>query len=199
MGTFIKSNFVSSDTLAPRVTPIYALDTFNRADNTTTAGTTEFGGYTWSVSDGGTASILGNQLNLVKGTLATSVARIDDGRADGVLTAKMGKLAALSGLYFRGTAATNTGYVLYTNGSSYEFKTKTGDDAYGAAITLSPAPVAAVGDVLQVTMSGSTITVKINGTTYATVTNTAYTGTTKGFFVRNTTGVFDDFKWEPLP
>lgn len=198
MGTFIKSDFISTDTTAPKVTPIYASDSFTRADSATTAGSTEVGGYPWKTTDGGTASLAGGKLKLAKGSAATALVVMDDSRADGILTARLGTLAALSGIVFRVTG--NTGYGLWTNGTNYELKAKTGVDAYGPALAMSPAqPATTAGDLLQVILKGSSTTVKINGTTVATFTDTTYTGTGKGFFVRNAIGTFDDFSWAPLP
>jgi len=195
MGTFFKSNFGSTDIAAPKVGVIYALDTFTRAD-AATLGTTEIGGLTWTSINTATAAISANKATVTKSGSAGGMV-IDDTRTSYTVSIKLVTTAALSGLMVRGNVSTGTGYVLYTNGAAYEFKPKTGQDAYGTAFALTSPPASAVGDVLSITVTGNQMIAKINGVTIATVTDATYTGTAKGLFVRNATGQFDDFRYEP--
>lgn len=201
MGTFIRSNFISTDTSAPTIEALYAADTFTRV-NDTALGFTEVGNYEWKRSAPASTRIVNNQAEVknVSGSLVTTD-RIDDGRSNGVLSVTLASLTGtgLGGLVFRGTVGTASEYAFYATPTSYEFKPKTGADTYGTAFTLTTPPTPKVGDVLSVVLNGTSIAVRINGTTLASVTDATYTGTAKGLFVRSATVLFDNFKWEPLP
>lgn len=201
MGTFIKSDFRSTDTSAPRVLSAYASDSFNRA-NVATLGSTETGAYPWVLSYGGsnTGSIVSNTAHLTN-TIGAGTARIDDGRSDGVLSVQIVEFAGkYTGLCFRGTEGQATEYVFYADSGAYRLAGKKGADSYGPQFTMLPSsPVPAVGDVLSVELKGASITAKVNGVTVCAVTDTTYTGTAKGLFIRATTARFDNFRWDPLP
>lgn len=199
MGTFIKSDFLSTDAAAPRVLSAYAADSFNRP-NSGSLGATETGAYPWVLSTGGgnTGSIVAGT-GQISNTAAGGTARIDDGRTDGVLSVRLVEFTKYTGLVFRGMAGTLNEYAFYADSGTYHFRHKTGADAYGTLIPLVSPPVPAVGDVLSVVLKGSSITVKVNGVTLASITDSTYSGTTKGLFARATTSRFDNFRWDPLP
>lgn len=201
MGTFIKSDFRSTDTTAPKVLSAYASDTFNRA-NAAELGRTEVGAYPWVLSLGGSnaGSIVSGTARL-SNTIGGGTARIDDGRSDGVLSVQLVEFTQFTGLVFRGvpTVGVNAEYVFYADSGAYYFRLKSGGDNYGTVFPLSNPPTPTVGDVLSVVLKGASITVKVNGVTLASITDSTYSGTTKGLFARATTSRFDNFRWDPLP
>lgn len=200
MGTFIKSDFRSTDTTAPRVLSAYASDGFNRPD-ATTLGKTETGAYPWVISyGGGNVGSIVSKTAQISNTAGAGTARIDDGRADGVLSAQLVDFTKFTGLVFRGSTVNAAEYMFYADAGLYRMVDKTGPDTYGKQFTLSAsAPTPALNDVLSVILKGASITLQVNGITVASITDSTYSGTTKGMVARATTSRFDKFRWDPLP
>lgn len=197
MGTFIVSNFTSTDTNAPKVLSAYASDTFNRATSES-PGKTETGEYAWAASYGSnnTASIVNKTLKL-SNTSGGGTVQINDGRTDGVLSAQLVEFTKFSGLVFRGSSIEqNNGYIFYADAGAYRFARKSGPDSYSDHLQIPNSPVPAAGDVLAVTLKGSTITMAVNGVAIHTLTDGAHIGTMKGLFARATTSRFDNFRWD---
>jgi acyl-CoA thioesterase-1 len=172
-------------------TTTYAADNFNRADGA--LGSTPTGNKAWNVAPSATAGIVGNQLKILTATSGTdNDVYVDDGQVDGIISVKMGSTLA-QGLVFRSTG--NNGYLLYrSGGSQYTLARRTGPNAY-SALQSTTGVTPTVGDVLTVTLSGSSISVAINGAAQFTVTNSDYIGTRHGVWCGGTGAgaLFDDF------
>lgn len=202
MGTFVISDFTSTDTSARIVREEYAVDDFNRPNGP--MGATSFKSHPWSQSAGAGFSISDNMMKLLTiPTTSQAYAWIDEPHTDGVLTATL----AISGggnnkgLYFRGQAD-GAGYAFHGSGGTYTLKARS---AAGALTDLAASTIQTrAGDVLSVTMRGANITCYVNGVQALSVTNSLYTGTRKGFWAFANGGnsdalvSFDDFSWVAL-
>lgn len=120
---------------------------------------------------------------------------IDDTRADGTIkwtlrTATAGNI----GIAFRLAADNLTGFVFYRDsGGTYLLKRRAGANSY-VTLTTVAGVTAAVGDVMEVVLNGSSITAKVNGVTVATATETTnQTATKKGLWSTSTTARVDNF------
>lgn len=173
-----------------------AFDNFNRAAGAL-AGTSAVTGQVWSAgSTGGAASSItasgtvtpfctgGNDYNC-----------IDVGVADYTLTCTLTAFGtSFPGLAVRYVDFNNHLHLQVQNSTSYVLEKKVGG-SFTAVQTISVSPTA--GDILAITLLGSSVTVKINGTTQfsGTVTgiSTSATKTGIGGPTAHTPATFDDF------
>jgi hypothetical protein len=173
-------------------------DAFNRADSTTSLGSADTGG-AWTAQQG-TWGILSNE-----GYLATSagdgqcVATLDASSADGTLSAKLSFGNSPDfGLIFR--FSDNNNYSVATNDVSFSATLVLYKRVAGSFTSLGSASNMATGGTLSVELSGGTgnITVKKNGVSAITSSDTAHGGTKYGLRVyggASLTCGFDDFSF----
>lgn len=203
MGTFIVSDFVSTDTAAQPVRKNVAFDNFNRANGA--LGSTSFGGFAWSQNAGAVHEIVSNQLKVQTIPAGSQAyAWIDTPETDGYLSAKISIAGdtKLKGLMFRGQAD-GACYVFYgPDSGTWVLKSRS---AAGGLVTLVSSSVPCVqGDVPEIELNGPNITCRVNGAVAITTTNTLYSGTRKGvwtFFNGGSTNnptYWDDFAWSAL-
>jgi hypothetical protein len=176
-------------------------DDFNRADSTTTLGVTSVGALTWNAL-AGTWGISSNKGYCVTGTEATAVVdtSFSDGAFEVTVTNDSGELGGGACLAFR-FADNGNGWLLY--GGSFGSpgagfwrlakKVAGGFTFYAPSVNVTPVS----GDVLHIDVLGSSITAKVNGSTVATMTDSAFsTATQHGLRANPTIGVnprFDTF------
>jgi hypothetical protein len=109
----------------------------------------------------------------------SSVAYVDGLSADGVLTQTIGSIGASrnAALVFRFVDANNYLYLKWTEGTGkyrcYKYMAGVTTQVFGTSTTSANA------DVIEVTMAGSTVSAKINGTTVGTATVTDFQTATK--------------------
>jgi hypothetical protein len=159
----------------------YSKDTFNRADGA--LGTAETGGQTWQ-TNGATYAIVSNQAKLTAVSGVNNDVFVDDGQAGGRLSVKLVTASAPGqGLAFRLSGTNNaTGYLFWQNAAGgYSLSRRTATNTY-TLLSATSGVTAAANDVLDVVLSGSSITCKLNGTTVLTATDATYTGTKHGFW-----------------
>ena len=167
---------------------LIAWDNFDRANNATTLGTST-SGHSWVAHNSSVWGVTGNQAYYVSGGTANlTYATIESGVSDGVVSVTLSTItASQEGICFRFTSAQNT-WVLYpdpTNSRYVMFKNVGG--AQTIMWTGGPAP--ANGDVVDVLLSDSDITPRINGVLYPTVTDGSHlTATSHGLFNLNASG-----------
>jgi hypothetical protein len=185
-------------------TGVNIADTFNRADSTSALGTTTTGAKTW-VQTAGTWGIASNKAYVSSGTASqVCIATVDAGVADCTISATMTAGSnSNAGIAFRVTDALNF-YQVDTKvaGGTNVVLFKCVAGAF-TAITIPAASAFVSGDIITVVLSGTGITLKKNGTTFASVTDSTFTTQTKhGLYVEAGTGVssparFDDFSIQP--
>lgn len=166
IGTVVPTNRISGDIVfIAEETPIVPVlrwsDDFNRA-NVTPLGTTSVGSKAWVESSAW--QVIGNQ---AASTAASGVryATVDDGLADGTLRAKLTAQGAdhVGGIVFRYVDVNNQ-IVLAARVSASDFHYRIIKRVAGTLTQVAVLPnLSADGDELEVTMSGTTIMVKING------------------------------------
>jgi len=170
-------------------------DSFNRADSTTSLGTADTG-QAWTALTG-TLGINGNAAYAV--VTSNSVAVIDSGLADGTVQVKLTATATgsvMPRLIFRCTDASNY-WMLQARGSTGKYQLyKNVAGAFtqlGTDIAVTPT----AGDVIQAVLSGSSVTIKVNGVQAATATDAFNSTATKHGIgwaqPTDTTQKFDDF------
>lgn len=174
-------------------------DTFTRADSTTSMGTTTTGSKTWTNLDGTWGidtnkgyCVLGPGGGLAKATVDATIA---DCTMSAVITSSG---TPNCGFVLRATDASNCYLVEVGPGASYAPKIYKVVGGTTTAIATGTAVTFASGDTLSVVLAGTSITVKRNGTTVASVTDSTFTTQTKhGFYVYapSVAGLprFDDF------
>lgn len=183
MGTFIISDFTSTDTSAPIVRKDYAADSFNRSGPA--LGSTEIGGFPWSQNAGSVHQIVGNRLELSTiPTTSHSMAWFEEPHTNGILTATLASLTTNPnrGIMVGYNPSTGTGYMLVGDGSAYTLRARA---ANGGLTTIATATgrVPVVGDILELEVNGNQFTARVNGTQVLSVSNSAYVlGTGKGFW-----------------
>jgi hypothetical protein len=161
-------------------------DDFNRADSTDL-------GPNW-VEVSGDWSIISNQLS--PGTTGTTVVlRAATAMATNNNFAQITiatTVAVTQGVWCRGDATLNNGYMLRNNGTSWDLFSVVS----GSFVNIGTFAAAAVnGDVVKIQANGTTITAFINGTQRITATNSAVaTGTNVGIRSQATSGLrYDNF------
>lgn len=201
MGTFIKSDFRTTDTQAPQLTSLIARDTFSQPDGA--PGVTEVGGYTWK-----TPPSVANNYKVKGGVLDSGVASqtpydlwIDPGVADGVIT--MTPLAvgfgSMASILFRRVAVGHTAFVYYARPIGHTLAVRTSTDAFTQlTATGSNNPPFVAGEQMKVEMRGNRIICSVNGIVTHDITDDRYLGQTGvGVHTRTSTDAdpakFDDF------
>lgn len=169
-------------------------DSFNRADSTTTLGTTDSynGGspYTWGLYNGGVWGIKTNQA-YNSTSHADNTAYVDVGQSDNITIALTLNNANIYtyGIAFRIQDANNM-FRAYATGGALKIDRKTAGTwtnimNFGGTYTF---PMSA-----SITLSGSTITFNIGGTAKSSVTDTSFqTATAHGMYINNSTSVYLD-------
>lgn len=166
-------------------------DNFDRANSTTTLGAP------WTALKG-TWGISNNQAYLVTPDLSNdSFAVVDAGASDGHVQATIGVTPLLfnyPGLVFRVSNASNFWEVAHNTGTgNWELYTYSGSYTGPLATGVG---TAVQGDVVRVEMSGTNITLKVNGSTVLTYSGAFnQTATQHGlyFFAASVEGRWDDF------
>lgn len=146
----------------------YAADNFTRANSSTTMGTTSTGAKTWTAQSG-TWGITSNNAYDAAPTASTNHSVVaNTGQAGGTISMTIGTIGTnggSAGLIFRATDDSN--YLMLTSaGTVYtriagSFTSLGGSGLSGAS-----------GDVMSVTLNGSSIVAKINGIVVQSVTST---------------------------
>lgn len=202
MGTFITSDFASTDATAPIMSTIYAADTFTRADGV--PGTTERGGYAWTFR-AGTWNIKGGVLESGDTTGATpNDCWIDPGKTSGTITAKAlaSGPAENAAIMFRKASVGNTAWAFYGRGPTtfWTLAKRTGSDSFTVVPLTGTGVYFASGQIAKVVLSGTRIQCYVDGVLTHDVTDSTYsTQTGVGFGTRLATAAsparFDDFKF----
>jgi hypothetical protein len=170
-------------------------DSFNRADSTSGLGNTETGQAWQTVAGTGSTTtwgIVSGQAYNIAGQDSFQV--VDSGVSDCTVQVKVtdNTNKQYSRLIFRFVDNANY-YMLQSNSTNYQlYKKVTGTFTALKTIAVTPA----IGDVLKVVLSGSTITPYINGVAQAAATDAFNSTATKhGIGVTNSTtnAKFDDF------
>jgi hypothetical protein len=166
----------------------YAVDTFRRANSSTTLGESESGQY-WVAYNSCAIGITYQLAYLAaNGTTAHNVAAVDTGVSDGVTVSMTKATAGSPGLAVRLSDGLN---FLYTDGTAL-FSVVAGTPT--SLGTLSTA--AAVGDVLAVTLNGTSVACLVNGVSkLSVVTSVNQTATRHGLrFAASDTGWVANFQ-----
>lgn len=205
MGTFIISDFISTDTTAPIVRPAYAADSFNRPGPA--LGSTEIGGRPWSQNSGSVHQIVGNRLELSTiPSTSHSFVWFEEAHTDGILTATLASvtLNPNRGIMVGYNPETGTAYVLVSDGATYTLRAR-GTTGGLTTIATAAGVVPAIGDVLELEVAGTQLTARINGSQIFSVTNDVYAhGTGKGLWAFMNGGStalrvgWDDVSWSEL-
>jgi hypothetical protein len=150
----------------------YFADLFARTDSATSMGSTTVGGFAWTAVSG-TWGITSNQAYDAAPTSHTQhLVVVNDGQADGTVSATLanslvGVANVDGGSVFRYSDANNYWFTSFA-GKLYK---KVAGTVTQIGTTMSGGSLAA-GNVVTVVLNGSSITAKINGTTFATTTDT---------------------------
>lgn len=205
MGTFIISDFTSTDTSAPIVRMDYAADSFNRPGPS--MGSTEIGGFPWAQLAGSVHQIVGNRLELSTIPAGShALAWFEEAHTNGTLSAT---LVSLTGNPNRGllvgyNSATGTGYLLVSDGVTYTLRARATTGGM-TTIATSSGITPAIGDVMELQAVGAVLTARVNGVQILTVSNSVYAhGTGKGFMAFQNGGsttarvAWDDVSWSEL-
>lgn len=201
MGTFIKSDFRTTDSQAPQLTRLIARDTFSKPNGA--PGVTEVGGYTWK-----TPPNVPNNYKIQDGVLLSGVSAqtpydlwIDPGVADGVITMTplSPGVGVMASILFRRIAVGHTAWVYYARPASHVLAVRTGTDSFTVVEPTGNGllPFTA-GEQMRVEMKGSRIICSVNGVVTHDVTDTRYLGQTGiGVHTRTSTDAdpakFDNF------
>lgn len=199
MGTFIKSSFTSADADAPRITALYAADTFTRGSGA--PGSTELGSYTWN-HRAGTFSIAGGRLSSGDTTAATPAdCWIDPLKLTGSVSAQIHATGTgnHAGIIFRRAAVGNTGWVYYARDATHTLAKRTGSDSFTVVPATGPVPGFTPGEEIRVDMlAGGRIVCSVNGAVTHDITDALYSEQTGvGLETRMATAaapaIFDSF------
>lgn len=160
---------------------VYVADTFDRADNASSMGSTSTGSAAWT-SLVGTWGIQSNRAYISAGVSAlTCLASVECGIADGTISTTIATATSTSnsGLTFRVTDVNNL-YVLEGGNGSTTAKIYKRVSGTFTQIAESAGNVHFnAGDVISVVLSGSSIIAKQNGTTIVSVTDSTHLTQTK--------------------
>jgi hypothetical protein len=178
------------------------LDDFARADNASSLGVANTG-QSWVMSPSGTTwGITGGQAYVSSDAPANARAVIDSGISDGTVQVRFAKLADAttsgiqSRLVFRADASGTHFIVQWRPTVGWQmYKLTSAGGAFTQVGTTVGTPVAADGDLVQIVLAGPSITLKVNGATVITATDTFQQTATLHGIGTNGTGVarFDDF------
>lgn len=197
--TAVKSGYTSATATSAATGTVAALggattiaaDTFTRA-NGSTLGSTETGSFAWTPNAGTTWAIASNALTCTSSAGDFSVCAADTGAADGTVSITMATSGTAGGLAFRFNTDGSNGYIVWKEGSNYTLSRKTSSSYNGLGSSSGITP--ASGDVLTAVLNGSSITIKVNGTTrIGPVTTSTYATQTRHGGVSFGGDVFDAF------
>lgn len=174
-------------------------DNFNRA-NAATLGSTSGESRPWQVgatTGTPTWSIVSDQAMLTASATGNAVAWVEAYLADGTLQVTVPTAGAAhgAGVVFRVTDGIN--YYYLARATSADFHYALWKRVAGTATQIGATSTVTItsGDVIQVVLAGSSIVVKVNGTTLFTVTDTTFlTATKHGLYATGSTAldvVFD--------
>lgn len=186
----------SVDTFAKlkQVYTIYASDSFTRAD-ADVPGSTTVGAKPWLSAAGNVFGIRSNRLVKISATTQPHNVVFNTGFADFTYHATLVN-DTNAGIVFRETAdGTGGGWMVWKEGGVYTLTKRTGAAVY-THVAKGSNRVPVVGDRVSVILKGSSITVRVNGTTVITHTDAAYsTQTHAGIWIAPTlTASFDDLE-----
>lgn len=177
-------------------------DTFDRADNGSSLGSTSTGAVAWTALNG-TWGVSSNRA--VSSITGENTAVVDCSAADGtvqVTTIRTAGLQGEAGLAFRFSNNSN-GWIVYGgSAATVPGKWTMAKKVAGSFMFITPSTQVspATGDVLQVVMSGTSLTLKVNGVTVASTTD-AFNSTATMHGLRtnpgNGTYAFDDWSFTP--
>lgn len=175
MGTFIISDFTSTDTTARIVREDYAADSFTRPGPA--LGSTEIGGYAWQQNAGSVHEIVDNHLLLssIPGT-SQSMAWFNEIHADGVLSGTIVESVTNPnrGLMLGYNAATGTAYVLVSDGTNYSIRARSNSGGLTTLATSSGIKPM-IGDQLEFEVVGTVFRARANGVQIMSISNAVYT------------------------
>lgn len=175
---YVDVNAVSGYTAIVAGVTTYAADTFNRTASATVLGSTTTGAFAWTAQSG-TWGIAATATAAYDSAVVASTnhsAVVNDTHADGTVSLTVGVVGATGnsgGVIVRATD--NLNYLMFTNaGTMYTCIAGTYTNIGGVSNLTG-----ANGDVLSVTMQGTTITARVNGITYFSGTVSNFSTNTK--------------------
>ena len=168
-------------------TPRTLSDNFTRADSAT-LGVTSTGSVAWENDDPFAEwSIVSNKA-APRTTSAWALATVETGKADCTVSWTIGTATNL-GLAFRcATSSTASTHIILFGGTLYS-GTNTGGAYTPISAATGATPTFTAGDVIDAVLSGSSITLKKNGTQVATYTSSFNQTATKHGFISNSSTV----------
>lgn len=168
------------------------VDTFNRADSATTLGTTSDGTATWTAQSG-TWGISSNQAYAPAAIGLATVPAQADGTVQVTIAADVTDGV---GLAFRCSNSSNYWVVIRNTTSSAAGLFKVVAGAFNHLATFQPA----VGDVVSVDLSGTSITPRVNGSAVAGTFTDSFnqTATLCGIYSENPSNRLDSWSFGPL-
>lgn len=177
---------------------VLVADSFDRSNSTTSIGNAD-SGQTWTNSavDANALGISGNAAYNSAATMATAV--IDSGTATVDISIVVRTFADYMGFVFRFTDSNNYCLGEFQN-ATHKFVVfgKASGSAFGgtsvAGYYIASMPTFANGDTLRIVVSGTTVTLYINGTSSGSLTITQNASATKhGIKIYNTTARINSF------
>ena len=173
------------------------LDDFNRANSTTTLGTSSSGAV-WT-AHGGTWGINSNQAYVVSADTAEHVASIEAGKSDLTVSASILMNGNNPCLIFRLQDGTNFMMALCLAGTGQIQFYKRVAGAY-TSLGLSATGLYASGstNTLSVTAAGSSLSAKLNGTTVLSITDATFSTQTKVGFRHQNGSSSTTARWDNL-
>lgn len=182
-----------------RALPSAIIDSFDRANSTNSIGNTETG-QTW-INGAGVGNNLGISSNAVYSASAVdAAAAVECGSPNGTLTEVIGTTADFVGCMFRYSDNNNYCLVTYYVGAArLAVEGKSSGSAFGGAATAGyyVSGSLANGDTLKVTLSGTSVTIYVNGVSKGTLTITQNASNTKhGVKLNGTTARVSSFRFD---
>ena len=157
-----------------------------RADGSILGTQTPIGGKSWFASGPGTATITGGRLALSP-TGGEMFALVNGGSNDGVVKAKLADVTTRAKLVLRYHNTTSYLFLDATVAAPYYYRLRSNVGGTVTDVSVSTTPMAD-GDDIEVTVSGTVVNVKVNGTAVLTnVTVPTMAGTNYGFLAYPTT------------
>ena len=175
------------------------IDSFDRANSTNSLGNTDTG-QAW-INGVPYGTNLGINSNAAYSAAAVdAAAAVECGSANGSITEVIGTAADFIGILFRYSNSSNYNLVTYYAGASrLAVEGKSGGTTFGGASTAGyyVSGSLANGDTLKVTMSGTSITIYVNGVSKGTLTISQNASNTKhGVKINGTTGRVNSFRFD---
>lgn len=178
-------------------------DTFTRADADPMS-TTASDGHTWTKGPGALADprIISNELNGNTGeTGCRALTPTFSGNQSSsmVVLANYGAIGPMVRMQGVGDCS---GYLLVASTAtelSILKVTDTGTIAYSSIFTSGVTPTINGGDIIKLTISGTTLTAYLNGVSYGTVMDATWSGGQPGIWINSNTSSGDSFFAENIP